>query len=178
MPGPNSGYSQWAYIIDRDYAIAPEHYVRAFLLMQNDLVRLFEFIEPADENLSTYSYRTHELLIRSCIEAEANFKAILKENRYRPVNRKGDPIPDKQWNIENYRIINKTHHLSSYRVHVPIWAESRSIFTPFAEWKSSGKLTWYHAYNKSKHDRQDQFKLGKLWATSPQVKVRALKCLG
>jgi len=114
---PNSGYSQWAYIIDRDYAIAPEHYVRAFLLMQNDLVRLFEFIEPADENLSTYSYRTHELLIRSCIEAEANFKAILKE---------------------------------------------RSTFTPFAEWKSSDKLTWYHAYNKSKHDRQHQFKLSNL----------------
>ena len=162
MPGPNSGYSQWAYIIDRDYAIAPEHYVRAFLLMQNDLVRLFEFIEPADENLSTYSYRTHELLIRSCIEAEANFKAILKENTYRPVDRKGDPIPDKQWNIKNYRIINKTHHLSSYRVHVPIWAGSRSIFTPFAEWKSSDRLTWYHAYNKSKHDRQDQFKLANL----------------
>ena len=85
--------------------------------MQNDLVRLFEFIEPADENLSTYSYRTHELLIRSCIEAEANFKAILKE---------------------------------------------RSTFTPFAEWKSSDKLTWYHAYNKSKHDRQHQFKLSNL----------------
>ena len=80
--------------------------------MQNDLVRLFEIIEPADVNLSTYSYRTHALLIRSCIEAEANFKAILKENMYRPANRKGDPIHDKRWNIKNYRIINKTHHLS------------------------------------------------------------------
>lgn len=158
MPGPNTGNSQWGYIIDRDYAIAPEHYVRAFLLMQNDLVRLFEIIEPADVNLSTYSYRTHALLIRSCIEAEANFKAILKENTYRPANRKGDPIHDKRRNIKNYQIINKTHHLSLYLVHVSIWAGTQSTITPFAEWISSEKLTWYHAYNKSKHDRHDQVK--------------------
>jgi hypothetical protein len=162
VPGPNSGYSQWAYIIDRDYAIAPEHYVRAFLLIQNDLVRLFEFIEPADQNLSTYSYRTHELLLRSCIEAEANFKAILKENRYNPVDKNGVTIPEKRWNIHNYQLVNKTHHLSSYRVHVPIWAGAQSMFAPFAEWNTGQELTWYQAYNKSKHDRQDQFKLANL----------------
>ena len=30
---------------------APEHYVRAFLLIQNDLLRPFEFIEPNDRIL-------------------------------------------------------------------------------------------------------------------------------
>jgi len=78
--GSNSGYSQWAYVVDRAYAEAPEHYVRAFMIIQNDLQKLFEYVEPADENLGTYSYRIHELFMRSCIELEANFKAILREN--------------------------------------------------------------------------------------------------
>jgi hypothetical protein len=49
MPGRNSGYSGWAYIHDRDYAKNPEHYVRALILIQNDLQSIFEFLEPSDE---------------------------------------------------------------------------------------------------------------------------------
>ena len=33
----NTGYRQWTYIIDRNYSESPEHYIRAFLLIQNDL---------------------------------------------------------------------------------------------------------------------------------------------
>jgi len=70
----------------------------------------------------------------------------------------GDAIPEKRWNIHNYRIVNPTHHLSSYRIHLPIWAGSHSTFTPFAEWNSGQELSWYQAYNKSKHDRHHHFK--------------------
>jgi hypothetical protein len=101
--GPNSGYSQWAYVVDRDYASSPEHYVRAFLLIQSDLQRLLEFIEPADLNLDTFSYRVHELFMRSCIEVEANFKAILKENIFNPTDRGRLPRPEKSWNIHDYK---------------------------------------------------------------------------
>jgi hypothetical protein len=64
------------------YAQSPEHYVRAFLMILNDLQEILDFVEPADQNLSCYSYRIHALLLRACIEVEANCKAILKENRY------------------------------------------------------------------------------------------------
>lgn len=155
---PNSGYSQWAYIIDRGYAESPEHYVRAFLLIQDDLQRLFEFVEPSDCNLQTYSYRIHELLMRSCIEVEANFKAILKENIYNPTNG-GRVIHEKDWNIQHYKIINKTHHLSSYKVHVPILDGNQSYFEPFKEWgNNNSSPPWYKAYNNSKHDRKIKFK--------------------
>lgn len=154
----NSGYSQWAYIVDRDYAQAPEHYVRAFLLIQSDLQRIFEFIEPADTNLPAYSYRTHELLMRTCIEIEANFKAILKENMFNPTDKNGDPIPEKRWNIHDYRRVNKTHHLSTYRVHIPIWEGKGAVCEPFKQWSTAVDLPWYQAYNKSKHDRRAEFK--------------------
>jgi hypothetical protein len=91
---PNSGYSSWAYVVDPDYAISPEHYARGFLLIQNDLHKLFEYIEPSDVNQKTYSFRIHELLMRTCIEIEANFKGILQEIIYNPKNEKGELIPE------------------------------------------------------------------------------------
>ena len=154
----NSGYSQWAYIVDRTYANSPEHYVRAFLLIQNDLQRLLEFVEPADTNLAAYSYRIHELLMRTCIEVEANFKAILKENIFNPTKNDGSARPERNWNILDYKKVNTTHHLSSYKVFIPIWDGTRSCLEPFKEWNSKPELTWYQAYNASKHDRQNEFK--------------------
>jgi hypothetical protein len=158
IDGPNSGYSQWAYIVDREYSNSPEHYTRAFGLIQSDLTRLFEYIEPSDQNLDTYSYRIHELFMRTCIEVEANFKAILKENIFNPKDKNGDPRPEKRWNIHDYMKVNKTHRLSSYKIHVPIWDGTQSIYEPYKEWIGSNELLWYQAYNKSKHDRQVEFK--------------------
>ena len=158
VKGPNSGYSSQAYILDRGYSEAPEHYVRAFIMIQNDLQKLFEYIEPSDQNLAVYSYRIHELLMRTCIEAEANFKAILRENTYNPTNRNGDSRSEKKWNIHDYRKVNKTHHLSTYRVYLPLWDGEKSVFEPFGHWENSTELPWYQAYNKSKHDRKNKFK--------------------
>lgn len=161
--GPDSSYSGWAYIYDRDYASNPEHYVRAFILIQNDLKLLFEYLEPSDECRSAYSYRIHALLMRTCIEVEANFKAILGENA--STSRK------QKLNIHYYRKIDVTHHLSSYKVMLPIWNGASKFFKPFERWRSArglpasgvadpGELcpSWYQAYNASKHDRQDEFK--------------------
>lgn len=158
ISGPNSGYSEWAYIVDHQYAKSPEHYVRAFFLIQSDIQRLFEFIEPSDTNLDTYSYRIHELFMRTCIEVEANFKAILSENNFTPVDKAGARRSEKSWNIHDYRKTNKTHHLSDYRVHIPIWDGTNSTFEPFKEWGTRQELSWYQAYNKSKHDRHLSFK--------------------
>ncbi|MFN7835396.1 MAG: hypothetical protein ACK5NY_06375 [Burkholderiaceae bacterium] len=155
---PNSGYSDWAYIVDPEYAQQPEHYTRALSIIQSDLIKLFEFIEPSDINFNTYSYRTHELFMRTCIEIEANFKAILKENIFNPSDHKGNPKSEKLWNLTDYKKINKTHHLSSYKVIFPIWGGSDSTFTPFKEWENGNSLSWYQAYNKSKHDRHGNFK--------------------
>jgi hypothetical protein len=73
-----------SYIVDPRYAVAAQQYVRAFEIIQNDLLELFEYVEPADKNTCSYSYRMHELLMRTCIEVEANWKAIMAENGYTP----------------------------------------------------------------------------------------------
>jgi hypothetical protein len=154
-PAPNSGYSGWAYIIDKDYAKSPTHYVRAYNIIQSDLQRIFEFVEPSQETLHTFSYRIHELLMRTCIEVEANFKAILTENKYSPqYDRFGTPI----FNMTVYKKVDITHHLSSYEVSLPIWNGPARTIKPFEEWKAGRGLGWYQAYNSSKHDRHEAFK--------------------
>jgi hypothetical protein len=146
------------YMTDRAYAQGAEHYIRAFIMIQDDLKKLFEYIEPSDQNLKTYSHRIHELFMRTCIEVEANFKAVLKENSYNPINKKGKARTEKDWKINDYQKVNTTHHLSSYKVHCPVWDGIQSKFEPFKDWKSKNNLLWYQAYNSSKHDRQGKFR--------------------
>jgi hypothetical protein len=137
------------YVDHPKFAESPEHYIRAFLLLLKDLQELFDYVEPADRNLVCYSYRIHALLLRACVEVEANCKAILRENGY---SRLGD------WNMRDYKKIEKTHFLSAYEVKIPNWTGIRALRSPFAQWASGAKLPWYEAYNISKHDRRSQFK--------------------
>lgn len=140
------------YIKHREYAQAPEHYVRAFFLIQSDMLKLFEYVEPSKKNLGCYSYRIHELLLRTCVEVEANLKAILLENGYQKSG---------NLNMGDYVKINRSHRLSSYRVKTPHWRENERIVRPFAQWSRSGTLPWYQAYNRTKHDRHKDFELAR-----------------
>jgi hypothetical protein len=156
---PNAGFSSWAYIRDPAYAKIPGHYTLAYLLIENDLNRLFEYVEPSDTSLATFSFRIHELLMRACIEVEANCKSILTENKYTPaMDRFGQPI----MNMSIYRRIERSHHLSSYEVGLPSWNGGRKVLRPFAAWQGAAPLTWYQAYNASKHDRAEAFQRANL----------------
>jgi hypothetical protein len=138
----------WYYIMHKDFAASPEHYVRAFHIIQKDFLNLLDYIEPADVNLQTYSFRIHELLLRVCIEIEANCVAILSENGY---SKKGN------WTMNDYKKINKSHKLSSYEIKIPVWKGVENIRKPFANWELGKTLDWWDGYNKSKHDRHNQF---------------------
>ena len=139
---------RWQYMVHPKFSQSPEHYIRAFLILLKDLQVLFDYVEPADKNLACYSYRIHALLLRACVEVEANCKAILKENGY---SRSGD------WNMGDYKKIEKTHLLSSYEVKVPNWNGTGATRSPFSAWSTGGSLPWYQAYNITKHDRHSAF---------------------
>lgn len=153
-PFTSGGCSQ--YILHPKYAKSPTHYVRAFLLIQKDLQQLFDYIEPSDLNLKCFSFRIHELLLRACIETEANFRAVLQENDYEKKSEKGEPI---DLNIDDYKKLEYTHKLSSYRINIPHWIGSKSTRVPFSSWSrpEQHSPSWYQAYNKTKHSRQEEF---------------------
>jgi hypothetical protein len=145
--GPYWEEGRSRYIDHPLFAEAREHYIRAFLLIQKDLQTLFDYVEPSDRNLQCHSFRIHELLLRACVEVEANCKAILRENGY----------PSGEWKMRDYRKLDASHRLSSYRVRLPVWRGVQSERRPFAAWAAGGALPWYSAYNSTKHDRHEAF---------------------
>jgi hypothetical protein len=137
------------YIKHPKYAIAPAQYIRAFHILQKDLLHLFDYVEPADKNNKCYSYRIHELHTRACIEVEANCKAILTENSYK---KKANDLT-----MSDYKKLETTHHLSSYKVRLPIWHGDNKPRRPFAGWKVNKSLPWYQAHKIAKHPRHVNF---------------------
>jgi hypothetical protein len=152
--GSYSNNGNGAYIWHPNYAVAPTQYIKAFLLLQKDLEKLFDYIEPADVNLNTFSFRIHELLIRVCIEVEANLKAILTENGYQNTNAKRQVL---DFTMKDYCKINNSHLLSEYCIKIPNWHGTQKIVYPFHAWGNGKSLAWYNAYNAVKHDRFKQF---------------------
>lgn len=86
--------------------------------------------------------------MRTCIEIEANLKAILRENGY---SRSGD------WSMTDYKKLEATHFLSAYEIKFPFWQGTAHTRMPFAAWATGGGLDWYQAYNDAKHDRHEKF---------------------
>lgn len=146
-PLANGSYSG-QYLKHPKYAADSIHFVRAFLAIDADVHGMLEFVEPADVNLSTYSLKLHGLLMRICIEVEANLRTIMEENAYRPSGK---------WTMTEYRKVDQSHFLSLYKAKMPIWSGARGTFAPFASWRTSEPLAWYQAYNEAKHDRHGSF---------------------
>ena len=148
----NADWTARIYIQDPWYATTPDIYVRAFLNIQHDVQDLFRYVEPASANLNTYSYYIQQLLIRTCVEIEANFKAIFKDNKF-------TMKAERNWTIKDYSLVNASHHLSGYKVEYPVWDEQDYEFCPFSAWEGNKHDTprWYLAYNNIKH-RKDALK--------------------
>ena len=132
------------------FAKSPENYVLASQLIIDDLRELFEYVEPSDINLATYSFRIHSLFVRTCIEIEANFKAILLENGY--CNNDG-----RKLNICDYMRLEHTHFLSDFAIIYPHWNGENSKRHPFKEFRKGASPKWYKSYNAVKHDRKETF---------------------
>jgi len=145
--------ADWMYLLHPDFAENPRHYVRAFELIVADFDELLNYVEPCDQNLDAVSLKVHELLVRTCIEIEANFTAILRENNYR----------NGKWDMKHdYCLIDYSHRLSEYEVMIPFWTGDKNLRRPFGEWankteKDWHSLPWYQIYNKSKHYRHEHF---------------------
>lgn len=142
-----SYHGAWLYIRHPSFCLDPDKYIRSFLLLQEYLKELFDYIEPSDKNWHCFSFRTHSLLMRACIEIEANFKAILRENDYK----------NFRTSMNDYTKLEASHHLSEYEVRVPYWHGELGIRRPFQSFAVNKSPVWYKAYNDSKHDRHHKF---------------------
>jgi hypothetical protein len=120
------------------------------LLIQK-LDEIFLYIEPDTSSLSTYSHKTRELLILACTEVE-NFW------QYYMVRANENPIGRNYTTKDYVKLVNKLH-LKDFEFTLKTYSNIPSI-KPFENWNVTApttSLTWYDAYNKTKHDRDSHF---------------------
>lgn len=139
-----------AYILDPRYAEDRHLLCRAYSILEDDLKHLFQYVEPSDSNLSVFSHRTYELLLRASTEFENNCKAILMANGY------NTPIR-KNWSIEDYYKTEAATRVSQYKLRINIWHPNAKILQPLKGWGCGHTLDWYQDYNCVKHDRSRYF---------------------
>jgi len=142
-----------SYICDTRYANNSVDLIRGYHQLEKELLRICDFIEPADANINCYSYQLYALLLRASTEFEANAKAILIANGYKN---------SRNLNIKDYHKLNAATRLAEYTVTFPIWDGIHRKIQPFSEWVSGESLTWYQGYNTVKHNRASKFSLASL----------------
>jgi hypothetical protein len=149
------------YCTDRRNAENSDILCRAYILLENDLRKIFEYVEPCSHNLNTNSHRMYELFLRASTEFESNAKGILKANGYSTV--------DRNMNIRDYKKLDLATKLSEYQLEIGFWRPSKMVITPFADWKKGPSLKWYQDYNSVKHNRDEYFHLATLQNTLESV---------
>lgn len=142
------------YVFHSRYADNRQTLIKAFYLIQQDLVEIFEYIEPSKHNESVYSHRIYELFLRACTEFETNCKSILGANRYKCLHTPNH----KQLNIIDFHEIEIFTRLSGYELKLEIYHPTVLKLQPFKDWENSHFLDWYQSYNLVKHDRYKNFK--------------------
>lgn len=140
------------YVLDPDYMNVSERHsmVRAVNMLIIDLQKTLDYIEPEEDNLSVYSLRLYELLLRAATEFESNCKGVLLANGYKRKD-------NKDLNITDYHKLNEVMKLSDYKIGLSFW-NSEKIILPLSEWNTGHTLKWYQAYNNVKHNRYNHFK--------------------
>lgn len=141
--------SNMSYCSDSNYVDDCEasSLVNAARIIIKDYMTLIDYIEPTIANKAVFSHRTYELLLRVATEFEANCKGILQANGY---------VAHGNMSVVDYHKLNNLMKLDKFELETQLWSPSRTI-KPLAEWSVGHTLTWYQAYNHSKHNRYTNF---------------------
>ena len=126
------------------------NYLASYEILKNDLKKIFEYIEPNEKNLDTYSHRTFELLIRSCMEVESLCKLVFAKNEVTLV---------RNANIIRFSDLEGPMKLSEYEL--KSYGFNLIKFKPFVSFSNPNRKqrnpSWYKAYNEVKHNRAEKF---------------------
>jgi len=109
------------------------------------------YLEPTPSGLMSYGHKTRELLILACMEVE-NFWG-----QYMSIANTASA--GRGFSTNDYIKLLRPLHLVEYQVRFKLINGGYS-FQPFNSWNSTNptqSLTWYDAYNKTKHNRELHF---------------------
>lgn len=147
---------------------------KAYSLLESDLIKTFDYVEPVDQNKDTYSHRFYEIILRCGTEFENVCRQILKLN-----GSTEKEIEDS--NIEDYFKIALEFKLYDYCFYSPLLADwsvddqGGANLAPFMTWQACSAYSevwdfvnkgewsdWYYIYNQVKHNRDAKFSYANL----------------
>jgi hypothetical protein len=129
---------------------------QALVLLIERLDELLLFVEPAETTLDTFSHKGRELLILAATEVENYWKHYV---RIAQIHRAG-----RDHTTADYVRLKGPLFLDQYEVVLARYAAIPPV-RPFFGWDANAptqSLCWYDAYNKSKHDRTENFSFASL----------------
>ncbi len=118
--------------------------IRIYNSFAQELIRIFEFIDPHKNNDNAFSIRLQSLLINIGCEFENHMRCILSSNNYKE---------SQHYDIKDYNKIIEVLSLSEYKV--SLMCNEAYQFKPLA--RENGKTPWYHDYTLLKHNRNEHF---------------------
>ena len=146
----HQGHFGHDHLIDNRYCAERQQLIHAYHMIENDFIKLIDYVELHDNNKTTFSHRIYELLLRTCTEFENNCTGILTDNGF---HKSGN------LNITDYFKINEASKLNEYEVRLNILSPQVRRIQPFLDWNATTftSLSWYQSYNEAKHDRSLNF---------------------
>jgi len=117
-----------------------------FLALEDDVGRLFRYLEPAEANFPAYSLELSRILITAASEVDVVAKLLCE---------KIDP-ESKARDIYAYRKVIAPAHprLSTALAMLPKFGLT---FVPWEQWAEDKNPFWWGAYNDVKHHRNERF---------------------
>lgn len=119
-------------------------------LIAKRLFDVFTYIEPIPSNFNVFGHKTREVLLLSCMEVESSWASVLTSNNYKA---------GKRLTTKDYVKLLNPMLLDRYEVEFPMYPEIGTL-KPFHNWDSNNStisIPWYDAYNKTKHNIEDNF---------------------
>lgn len=109
------------------------------------LNEILNYIEPLEHGLLASGHRTRELLILACSDVEDQWTRLLR----------AAGVTAPRLTTNNYWTLKNPLHLDEFEVAMPGYAAVPPCI-PFRGWdqaQPTQSLSWYDAYNRTKHDK-------------------------
>lgn len=158
LPEGNVVDSVWRpglyYFTDCDQALSiteseKRNAEQAIMLLIERLEEIFLYIHPDTDGLKSYGHKTRELLILACTEVENFWQYYL---------RKAGLTVSRPSTRDYIKLLTKLH-LKEYQFTLDAYPAIPPL-CPFSTWTTGNptkSLSWYNAYNETKHDRDTNF---------------------
>lgn len=122
------------YVMNPRYASDRRQLSRAYVNIEKELRNIFNYVEPDESNLKTFSFELYSLLLRACTEVELNCKLIMEANGAAPQG--------SFFTMNDYKKLEQSSQLSKYVARFNNWRKKNpqteeieyisKDFTPFA----------------------------------------------